>query len=506
MCGLCIGHYHGDGHYHGLPTSYKSAGFTSSAQALDAGQTSLSTIYSSLDSNTSWSNSQGEGAFVSYSFHGPWSQVETGDEGGVVTQLTTDDQANVREILQLFSDVANISFGQVTSSTTDGQIAFRNEVLEDSLAGYAYFPGDGVGGDVTIDTDLGAINNNSDAWYTTIHEIGHAVGLDHPFNDVDPTLPKDGGIPADELNADYTVMAYQGDWSDVTGLQLYDIALLHLKYSANYSYNSGNNTYDFVDGGSTESYALWDGGGNDTLNASTFTSSVTFNLNDGDYLNEMGVISFRIAFNAEIENAVGGSAADTITGNELDNALYGGGSNDTIDGGAGNDVVIAGTGTSDAFDGDDMLNGGLGRDTLYGNSGNDTLIGGQGLTDTFDTHDTLYGGLGDDDLYGNAGDDVLVGSLGNDNLYGGLGNDTFVITDSNQSDTIWAFDGAGQTGGDVIQLANNINGTGIYDYQSLLAVAQTDGTHTWLNTGGGNGVLVLFTTPDAFGADDFSFV
>jgi flagellin len=47
-----------------------------------------------------------------------------------------------------------------------------------------------------------------------------------------------------------------------------------------------------------------------------------------------------IAHDASIENAIGGSAADTITGNNLDNMITGGGGDDIIDGGDGDDVAV----------------------------------------------------------------------------------------------------------------------------------------------------------------------
>jgi hypothetical protein len=57
-----------------------------------------------------------------------------------------------------------------------------------------------------------------------------------------------------------------------------------------------------------------------------------------------------------IENAVGGSGNDTITGNDAANLLSGGAGNDTLTGGAGDDTLNGGTG-------DDILNGGTGNDT-----------------------------------------------------------------------------------------------------------------------------------------------
>ncbi|WP_199306378.1 choice-of-anchor L domain-containing protein [Anabaena sp. FACHB-1391] len=81
-----------------------------------------------------------------------------------------------------------------------------------------------------------------------------------------------------------------------------------------------------------------------------------------------------------IENAIGGSGNDLLTGNALNNLLQGGSGNDRLSGQNGNDILMGGPGT-------DNLNGGNGNDTLWGggNSGSivdpsliDNLNGGQG--------------------------------------------------------------------------------------------------------------------------------
>ena len=69
-----------------------------------------------------------------------------------------------------------------------------------------------------------------------------------------------------------------------------------------------------------------------------------------------GEDNLAIAHNAQIENAIGGSAADTITGNSLDNAIEGRGGNDTLNGGTGDDALTGGAG-------DDTIDGGVGTDT-----------------------------------------------------------------------------------------------------------------------------------------------
>ncbi|KUE79955.1 hypothetical protein ATO46_17385 [Aeromonas schubertii] len=70
-------------------------------------------------------------------------------------------------------------------------------------------------------------------------------------------------------------------------------------------------------------------------------------------------------------DAIGSAHHDTITGNSLDNILFGGDGNDILSGMGGVDKLIGGTGN-------DTLIGGLGADILVGDSGSDTFKWGSG--------------------------------------------------------------------------------------------------------------------------------
>lgn len=83
---------------------------------------------------------------------------------------------------------------------------------------------------------------------------------------------------------------------------------------------------------------------------------------------------------SNIQNVIGSSQADSLTGDINANQLQGGDGNDTLLGGLGHD----------------NLQGDAGLDRLDGGEGNDTLIGGLG-------NDTLLGGLGFDSMDGSAG-------------------------------------------------------------------------------------------------------
>lgn len=99
---------------------------------------------------------------------------------------------------------------------------------------------------------------------------------------------------------------------------------------------SGAAGNDYLDGG--------DGG--DTADYSDKTKSVTATLN--------GAVESSVVIGSgqgvetdtvvNIENIIGGSAADTLTGDDGDNVLTGGAGNDTLDGAAGTDSLIGGAG------------------------------------------------------------------------------------------------------------------------------------------------------------------
>lgn len=203
--------------------------------------------------------------------------------------------------------------------------------------------------------------------------------------------------------------------------------------------NSGNNV-------------LNGGAGIDTLSYETATAKITASLALTTAQATGGSGSDTIK---NIENLIGGSAGDALTGNAGNNLLSGRLGDDTLTGGAGNDVLIGGMGN-------DRMVGGTGNDTFYVDSTSDVvveklnegidtvMITGSGVTSyTLSTYlenldltnastnmtgtgnaaannmkgsyynDTLYGGDGNDTLYGGDG--------GNDALYGGAGNDTLNV-------------------------------------------------------------------------------
>ena len=169
-----------------------------------------------------------------------------------------------------------------------------------------------------------------------------------------------------------------------------------------------------------------------------------------------------------------GAGNDTIWAGAGDDEIDAGDGNNTVAGAAGDDLMASGSGndTLSGGPGDDSLSGGGGNDSLsgdagadmiFGSSGNDSLFGGTG-------DDTLLGGLGNDYLAGGTGADSLVGGAGNDTLSGGTGGDVFAFDSGFGRDVISDFGP-----GDRIELARDLNGTGITSASDLVKLGMVTG-------------------------------
>jgi hypothetical protein len=268
-------------------------------------------------------------------------------------------------------------------------------------AAYAYYPNSGItGGDIWYIDDQATnldFTPGGYGYYTALHEIGHAIGLSHSFGGSSSGATLSA---ADDI-ARNTVMTYTqydrnqywvqsgtsitAQYFYATTPGLYDVAAMEHLYGTNASSNNTNTIHQFANW--TASSPLYfqtvvDTGGADTFDASAQVRSSTINLTPGTF-SSLGLFSeaeqeaywgtvlggtinipstsissgsgtglasrtalytgadnVGIAYSATIENAIGGSAADTITGNTANNALKGGLGNDTMDGGAGSDTAV----------------------------------------------------------------------------------------------------------------------------------------------------------------------
>ncbi len=180
-------------------------------------------------------------------------------------------------------------------------------------------------------------------------------------------------------------------------------------------------------------------GGIDTLDFSTTTTrAVTANLSLAAAQVVNAALTLTLSSPVTLENIIGGSLSDSLTGNALANRFTGRGGNDLMVGGANNDTYI--------FDTDSLL----GADTIIDTAGLDTLDFSATTTRSISVNlslpvvqvvnpalsltlssaisiENVIGGSLGDTLIGNTLDNTFTGGGGNDSITGASGNDTYVF-------------------------------------------------------------------------------
>ena len=158
-----------------------------------------------------------------------------------------------------------------------------SQSLQTNTAGYSYYPNIyyEIGSDIFISksySNPSLIENdltNYD-YEVLLHEIGHALGLKHPFESDRSNLIT---LPLYEDNTKLTAMSYNENFSTFSGsFRDLDWMVLTKFYGVNPSFRSENNIYEFD---SSSGVFIIDGGGIDTILADLTYTDVYIDLRAG---------------------------------------------------------------------------------------------------------------------------------------------------------------------------------------------------------------------------------
>ena len=431
------------------------------------------------------------------------SGMQTGATGlqGAPSAFSAAQQAATRDAMAYVSRLTGISFVE-TSNGASAQVHFSNadingaqtsglcswatsysyngsnQITAYSAQAYIYLDNVQWGGQ-------NAVLNGGEGGETLLHEIGHMLGLKHPFEG-------DIQLPDATDNSSYTIMSYTSGGGPYMSYSPYDVAALNWLYGGDGlggalgvnstgggRYYTGTGAADTLTGGNGAD-ALQGAGGNDVLNGGGGSDTVIYQGARADYtLRQISTDSWTLN---------GAEGLDTLNGVELLRFSDGTLALSTIDGVAppapvvqfvkdgtaaasGNRPVF--TGTAEAGATVEVLNGGTVLGTATADAGGnwsvqplalangdyavaaratDTvgLVSAWSATQTFTVSSAL-------NLAGGDSADLLQATAGNNHLNGGGGIDTVQYSGARSAYTLQRTDAGytvtdlqGQGGSDVL--------------------------------------------------------
>ncbi|MEE9395857.1 MAG: DUF4214 domain-containing protein [Methylococcales bacterium] len=334
-------------------------------------------------------------------------------------------KALTRSIFSSLEKFVNIEFVETVDSTESEIRLGVTTINNEFVSAYAFIPfgttgysensanspidAQHVSGDIWLSN--GWANRNSitdDGLISTLtHEIGHALGLDHPFDLGAWSSPFETGTILNDTARDYirnTMMSYNTwpsnipdqdlvYWANALTPMEMDIAALQYLYGP--SQDSKDDVYVLLEphqfdrvnqlneyaarkGADYHEYpsgyvSIADNGGYNELHI-TFNADLTLDLRPGTWSDTGGGYStsnysdrnLYLHESSRIRALFTDKGDDVITGNDFGNHIKTGVGNDTVFSGSGNDTIILGSGDDIAYfsAGTKFISGGDGSDII----------------------------------------------------------------------------------------------------------------------------------------------
>jgi serralysin len=309
--------------------------------------------------------------------------------------------SSARKALSLWAQATGLNF--VGATVADADIVFTND---SSRSAYTEWSGGYAHIDVAKNWMQGwplaeQWRIGSYGLQTFIHEIGHALGLDHG-GDYNGSADYSTDRLFDIDTWQYSVMSYfdqtnyaanNASYLFLSSPMLADIEAIRVMYgdlavnASDTTYGRGSSTMlGVTDFGvyADAAFSIRDSGGYDTLDFSNARRGGMIDMTPGSYSNVNGYIgNVGIALGTIIERTYGSEYNDTVIGNVADNRIYGNSGKDRLNG----------------ADGNDYLNGGHGNDVMTGGNGNDIFVFNKKLNKSSNVDGITDFTVGEDQIY-----------------------------------------------------------------------------------------------------------